>query len=378
MKIAQISPTFPPYMGGSGNVCYNYAQELAKRGHEVTVLTSAITGDDFNDNNDLFKTIRFHPWFQIGNAPFIPQLLSMDDYDILHLHYPFFFGAEMIYLLKKLKNVNYILSYHNNVSLEGFLDKLMVGYDFIGKKIVAGADKILFPTMDFYNTSVRNSYNLRAGSFQELPHGVDLSYFNAKVDIKKKHSIESKMILYVGTLDKAHYYKGLEYLMIAFKEVIKENHHVNLVIVGDGNLKDHYQNLARKYNIHHRTIFAGQISLFDELPSYYAACDMVVYPTISKTGESFGTVLIETMAAAKPVIASDVPGVRSIIDDGRDGFLTQPGNPSEIASKICRLLNNPELGIRMGKIGRKKVEEKYTWNRIIPQLEEVYRKSLQL
>ncbi|HHV35024.1 MAG TPA: glycosyltransferase, partial [Syntrophomonadaceae bacterium] len=118
MKIAQISATFPPYMAGTGNVCYQYALGLAKLGHEVTVYTSKCPDIDYK-YPDSIQVVSNEPLLKIGNAPIIPDLVKIKGHDIVHLHYPFFFGGELLYLNSKLSKEKYIVTYHNDVISSG-------------------------------------------------------------------------------------------------------------------------------------------------------------------------------------------------------------------------------------------------------------------
>jgi len=377
MKIAQVSATFPPYMAGTGNVCYHYAIELAKLDHEVTVFTSRYPDEDYT-YPDIITVKRFKPLFRIGNAPFIPQLLrEIKDFDIVHLHYPFFFGGEMIYFLKKSRNQKYVVTYHNDVILPGALNFPLKFYKVtIMKQILKNAEKIVATSLDY----ARNSELWRISEIQEkiieIPNGVDVERFNPKIDgeeIKARHNLEDKgIVLFVGALDKAHYFKGVEYLLQSFANI--KNKNSVLVIVGDGELKGHYMKLAEKLGIKNRTLFSGRVSSKD-LPKYYASADVVVLPSITM-GEAFGLVLIEGMATGKPVIATNLPGVRTVIDNGINGFLVPPKDVTSLTEKIEEVLEDELLQKKLGKHGREKVEKKYSWNVIGKKLEGVYRRAI--
>jgi len=82
------------------------------------------------------------------------------------------------------------------------------------------------------------------------------------------------------------------------------------------------------------------------------------------------------MACGKPVIASNLPGVRSVVSDGEDGLLVRPGDVEDLAEKIQMLLDDPQRRREMGERGRDKVEEKYAWPKIIPRLVRVYEEVL--
>jgi len=356
MKIAQVSATFPPYMAGTGNVCYYCSIELAKLGHEVTIFTSRYPDENYT-YPDIITVKRFKPIFRIGNAPFIPQLLrEIKDFDIVHLHYPFFFGGEIIYLLKKLKDLRYLITYHNDVILPGIL-------------ILRNAEKIIVASLDYAkNSDLWMIPDIRE-KIVEIPNGVDIDKFNPNIDgneIRVSYNIEDKdVILFVGALDKAHYFKGLEYLLHAF---VKVNKNSVLIVVGEGDLKKYYMNLAEKLGLKHRVLFVGKVSN-EKLPTYYASADIVVLPSII---EAFGLVLIEGMATGKPVIATNLPGVRTVVDNGINGYLVEPKNIKELAEKIEFLLENEKIRKKFGRKGREKVEKKYSWKKIAKKLEKVY------
>jgi glycosyltransferase involved in cell wall biosynthesis len=104
-----------------------------------------------------------------------------------------------------------------------------------------------------------------------------------------------------------------------------------------------------------------------------AACDILCLPS---TQESFGGVFTEAWSLGKPVVGCDIPAVRSVIDDGQDGLLTQQ-DPDEIAKRLVYLLGEPEARERMGQCGKAKVNARYTWPRLAQATERVYRQVLQ-
>ena len=379
MKIAQISATFPPYAGGTGNVCYNYSIELAKMGHEVTVFTSNNMDEKYN-SPDLIKVNAFKPLFKIGNAPFIPELLRINNYDIIHLHYPFFFGAEMIYLISKFRQQKYFITYHNDVILEGFIGFFLMIYNKIMLKLILNnVSKLCVTSLDYANNSLIENIVKDNEKVIEIPNGVNLDKFILDTDIntlKTKYKLENKdIILFVGALDKAHYFKGVEYLLSSLKLVLDQKK-VNpfLVIVGEGELKNHYYKLSQKLGIEANVRFVGKLD-DKKLVEYYKLSDLVILPSINK-GEAFGLVLVEAMALSKPVIASNLPGVRTVVDDGINGFLVEPQNANELSSKIQCMFKEKKILKKMGKNGRKKVEEKYSWKNIVKKLENQYKEVL--
>ena len=96
LRIAHVTATFPPYQAGTGIVCYHNARELARRGHVVHVYTASYGDAPAQEDLDGFTIHRLPALFRFGNAPCLPRLLKIKDFDIIHLHHPFIFGAELI------------------------------------------------------------------------------------------------------------------------------------------------------------------------------------------------------------------------------------------------------------------------------------------
>ena len=372
MNIAEISAIFPPYLSGTGNVCYHNAIELAKLGHNVTVFTSRFPNIDYI-YPDIIKVNRYKPIFHIGNAPLISELLDIKDFDIVHLHYPFYFGGEIIYLNSKLRKQKYIITYHQDVIFEGLMNIIpKIHYSTLAKMIINNANKICITSFDHANNSfIKGIVNKRRNDIIEIPNGVDVNRFNPKVDgdpIRKKYLINNeKIILFVGTLDKAHYFKGVEYLLKSFRQL--RNHYAKLIIVGDGELKKYYELLSQKLGVDSNIIFAGKVT-DNDLPKYYSASDLLVLPSIS-AGEIFGLVLVEAMSTGKPVISTNLPGVRTVVDDNINGFIVKPKNVEDLTSKIDYILENDSIGKEFGRNGRKKVENSYSWGKIGKRLEKL-------
>lgn len=375
LNIAEISSTFPPYLAGTGNVCYHNSIELAKLGHNVTVFTSRYPDIEMSYSySDLIKVKRFKPIFRFGNAPLMPQLLEIKNFDIIHLHYPYYFGGEIIYLISKLRKQKYVVTYHQDVILKGFMNIFpKIHRSTLFNTIINNASKICVTSCDHArNSFIKKIVEKRNDSIIEIPNGVDINVFRSDIDsslIRKKLSIDNhKIVLFVGALDKAHYFKGVEYLLKSF--TMLKNDDAILIIIGDGDLKEYYRSLAEKLGVGHKTVFAGRIS-DEDLPKYYHLSEVVVLSSIS-VGEIFGIVLIEAMSTEKPVIATNLPGVRSVVDDGINGFLVKPKDIEDLAYKIDYMLDNDNIRRKFGKNGRKKVENFYSWEKIGKKLEIVY------
>lgn len=121
----------------------------------------------------------------------------------------------------------------------------------------------------------------------------------------------------------------------------------------------------------HTVELVGNIR-YEDLPVFLQKTDIGLVP--SAYPEPFGIVNIEIMACGLPVIATKVGGIPEIVVDGETGLLIEPNNPHELAMAIEKLLDFPDLRKRMGKAGRKRVVEKFSWEKHLEHLIEIYRK----
>lgn len=374
MKIAHVTATFPPYWGGTGNVAYYNACELARRGHEVHVFTAQYTLNGYHDPEEIIVHRLWTP-FRIGNAPLTPALITtLRRFDLIHLHWPFIFGAELTWLALQLSRIPYVMTYH--LDLKADIKWIFGPYQRLwGSILTRGARKVLAVTEDHLKSSQVFPYlKSRPEDILEVPNGVDITQFNPGVPsatFRDRYNIPDNdcVILFVGAMDKAHEYKGVPDLINAIGLLNIPN--VWLVLVGGGELLPTYQVMATHLPLHSQkqVIFTGSIE-HSKLPIYYAASDFCVLP--SRLPESFGMVLVEAMACGKPVIASDSPGVRSVVSDGEDGLLFNKGDIADLNEKIIMLFSSSELRWEMGKKGRTKVEAKYTWSNVAQRLEKAY------
>jgi glycosyltransferase involved in cell wall biosynthesis len=378
LRISIITPSFPPYFSGMSNVAFHNALELAKLGNEVTVYTPNFSREMVYPKILNIKKLRCI--IRYGNSSLPLKLFSIpyDSYDVVHLHYPFYFGGDIVYISSKLKKFDYILTYHMDVILQGILKRLFIKiHDVVlMKRTVQTAKRIIVSSYDYAKHSkIKDIIDRERNKVIEIPPGVDLERFTPNVSgasIREKFRIDEseKVILFVGALDKSHYFKGLDYL---FKSLVKlKALEWILLVVGDGELKPYYIKLARRFSIYNRVIFASSVP-YEELPRYYAASDIFVLPSINM-GEAFGLVLLEAMASGKPVIASRLPGVRTVVKENKTGLLVEPQNIEELTLKLKFLLTNYEIGLKFGRNGRKEAEN-YSWPNVARKILNTYKNS---
>jgi glycosyltransferase involved in cell wall biosynthesis len=376
LRIAHITAAFPPYRSGTGTVCYHNALEAARIGHDVHVFTADYGAQPaLGDDPDGVTVHRLKPIFRVGNAPLLPGLLNVGRFDVIHLHYPFIFGAELASMRSLLSRTPYVITYHQDVILGGAMGRAVLAHEaLVGRAILRGAQRLMFTTLDYGRASrVGDLMDRLGGRVIDMPNGVDPAVFHPHIDtsaLRDRYRLTpaDRVALFVGGLDRAHYFKGVPVLLEALARIADPR--VKAVIVGDGDLRAQFQGQASALGVAERVIFAGRVAQA-ELPAHYAMCDLLVLPSITM-GEAFGIVLLEAMACAKPVIASDLPGVRTVAAHGECGLVFPPGDSAALASALGRLFADGDLRRRMGANGRARVESTYAWARIGESLAQIY------
>ena len=370
MKIAQIACVFPPYQSGIGNAAFHFAEELSKLNNEVTVFTPIHKSDSKKKYG--FNLRELNPYLRYGNAAFLPQLIRrLKSFDIVHLHYPFFGAAEPVWLAKILGQAGKKLVIHYHMDIESLptVAKILSLSDKLTRaSLFRRADAITCASLDYLeNSQIKKIYKETPTKFFTIPFGVDLEKFKPAGDwpLKKNN------ILFVAALDRAHYFKGLDVLLKAMTLINKE---IKLTIVGSGELLAGYQSQANELGIAQRTNFVGAVA-DNELSKYYQQADLLILPSINKH-EAFGLVLVEALASGMPVIASDLPGVRSVFVNGQQGYLVAPGRHTILAEKIKSALSNDTDWIKMCQQARIWAEEKYSWQKVGESLNNLYHQLL--
>ena len=364
MKIAHVVSTYPPYQGGMGNVAQAMHEALLPRGHASVVFTpeyQAISAES--------TIVRLKPWLRFGNAAWIPQVYRhLREFDIIHLHYPFYGGAEAPALFKRLHpKARMVITYHMDTLGSGIVSTVSTLYNFfIRGAILRTGDVVTVSSRDYVDHSALAKY--ASLPVVELPFGVD-PVFRPKLEAK--HHGQDLQVLFVGGLDKAHYFKGLSVLLQAIAAC---RHPVRLSIVGSGDLQTQYQQQANQLGLADKVKFLGKLPR-PALVEAYQGSDVTILPSIDRS-EAFGLVLLESMACQTAVIASNLPGVRTLARQGTTGLVVPPGDFQALSSAIDSLASDRKQLAKFSQQASAVVEQEYRWPKIIDRLEALYRGSL--
>jgi glycosyltransferase involved in cell wall biosynthesis len=170
----------------------------------------------------------------------------------------------------------------------------------------------------------------------------------------------------VGAIGRLVWQKGLEHLIQAAAEILAAVPEAWFLVVGKGPLRPNLETLARELNISDRIIFTGFRSDIRELLS---AIDILVVPSLL---EGFPMITLEAMAMAKPIVATQLPGIKEQISDGVEGILVPPNNSKALGVAVLSILQDKKLASTLGGAARSRVESCFSVEKMVGETEKVY------
>lgn len=231
------------------------------------------------------------------------------------------------------------------------------------------ADYIIANSFSTKNTLLSNSPWLNSDKIEVVYKGINptpyLTSTNEGMRIRKEFQITSGdyLIGFVGQIDER---KCIKDIIKSIPLVLQEIPNAKFLFVGEGNLQDYLLEQRSKLGLTKKIIYAG---FRKDIPAIMKAIDLLILP--SKV-EGFGYVLIEAMAAAKPVVATNVSSIPEIVQHGETGLLIPVHRPKKLAEAIVTILKDKNLADFMGQNGRKRVLANFTIDRMISRIESIF------
>jgi glycosyltransferase involved in cell wall biosynthesis len=386
MKICQIVPWFPSLKpttleSRQGVFWYRQVIKLNERGHEFKVISIEWSGQsDYEPINNGIEVYRIPYLFSKVGYP-IPNFIKLTNKIkeicnnwhpdiIVYSHMEYLTALPSLYFKNRIK-IPVIVTIDSLPGVTWFCgNKIIdtVGYlhsMLIGKRIFKVADGIQFLSSELYKSIPK--LNIDAKKVFLITTGVDTEIFKpgdgkeflrAELDIKE----DDIAILYVGRLDLV---KGVNYLLEAAKEIIPNYKNIKFLIVGDGSLREQYESFAKSFS--DNIVFTG---FREDIAALMNIADMFVLPSLS---EGAPNVIMEASSSGLPVIATEVGEMPEMVLDGKTGILVKSKDVNGLVSALKKLIDNSLLAKRMGKAGRKRMEEEYSWDIICGKIENAYR-----
>jgi len=230
--------------------------------------------------------------------------------------------------------------------------------DLVIRKNIERAEKVTATT-----EILKEKYQIPDWKCEIIPNGVDTDLFRDYGDTKKELGLDGFVVGYVGVLRE---WVDLEPVFRAL--AVLDNKEIKMVVVGKEGKFEENVNLARKYGVSDRVIFVGMIP-HSQVPKYISAMDVCLIPfranAISKS--ALPLKLFEYMACKKPIISTEIPGVKRVAGDR----LLYASTRDEYKENILKLYNNQDLRLKLGEKGRQLVIENYNWKHISERLNDI-------
>jgi glycosyltransferase involved in cell wall biosynthesis len=361
LTILQIAPYYPPHLGGMERVVESLAAGLGER-HQVQVLTTNIGADGTpRRSRQGGVTIHRHRSVELAHTPvalgLALSLLRQPRTAIVHLHSAHALMPELVALTAGARRQRFVLHFHLDVDATGRLGWLLPAYKkhVFGRVLrTAAAVLVLTPAQAEF---VQSTYGVPQQRVFVVPNGVDRAYF---MPIRQPTDRPLEL-LYVGRLSPQ---KNVGRLLDAMN-LVRER--VRLRIVGDGELRQSLEAQATRLSLTD-VAFRGP-KLGPDLVRAYAEADAFVLPSDK---EGMPLVALEAMAAALPIVATDVPGNAELLGDV--GLLSAP-DPAALAAAIDAVAGDPELRLRLSRRSATAAPA-YAWDAVVRTVEEVYAEVL--
>jgi len=348
-------------------VAHIEVKALNKRGHEAWLMAPE-TGRLMAAPERVSRL----PAIKLGNAA---RILAVDkivsDADVVHLHYPFYGTAGRVAALRKTGVIKRLaMTLHMDAEAGGLRGIFFNGHRrWCQSKILSAADALFVSSMDYAeHSSYAPLARAHDARLVELPFGADVDVFAPGPREPERFGIPSnaKIVGTVSVMDAAHPFKGVDVLLKAVADLPADTH---LLLVGDGDRRAKYEKLACDLGLAERAHFVGRLEEAG-LVAALRTVDVFAFPSVSRA-EAFGLAMLEAMACGAPVVASDLPGVRSVAKDA--GLIVKVGDAWAVSAALKRLLSDETERRRLSSAARAKAL-RYSWERHTDKMIAVYEK----
>ena len=362
LRIAVVTEYYYPHLGGVCEHVHFFAREARRRGHHVDIITSNLPGAEPQPH--VIRLGHSQPVYANGSQARLTigvglrrrmrKVLRRGHYDIVHVHSPL---TPMLPLLAiEEADVPVVGTFHT------YFDRSR-GYSLLNDFFQRRLDMLAAAICVSHSTTVALERYFSA-AWRIIPNGIDTDVFHPSVGAPPAIRKDVPSILFLGRFDPRN---GLSTLIDSFRRVKGKGRRAQLVVVGDGPLREHYYKQARGDD---DITFVGAV--LEGRPSYYAHSSIYACPT---TKASFGITLLESMACATPIVCSDILGFRDVVVHEREALMTPCGDRDALADALVRLLDDENLRIQLGTAGRHESMQ-YSWPRVTSQVLQVYHSVL--
>ncbi len=351
--------------GGITSYCLTLTAGLKEKGHCVYIASGggekveAFIGQGIGHIPVPIRTKQeFHPKVFISFVKLLPEM-KKKNIDVIHAHTRV--TQVLGSMLAAASRRPYLSTCH------GFFQKRLSRSLFScwGSVIIAISEQV--------KEHLVNDFGVGESRIRLIHNGIDIGKFRVP-DARSRQEARMSLGLeagpVIGIVARLSDVKGHAYLIKAMAEVVKQEPKATLLIVGQGRMKKDLVRLSNDLNLDKHVVFIDSVS--DTLP-VLSATDIFVMPSIK---EGLGLGLMEAMACGLPVIGSAVGGIKSLIQDGRNGMLVEAANAPQLAGAITELLRDPGKAKELGAAAREFIERNFSRETMVDKTEEAYLECL--
>ena len=379
MKALVLTREYPPHVyGGAGVVVDQLTQALARR-MAVEVRCFGERPPDAGGHGIVVRG--YAPWARVSAGPdgprFAPSLETLSialamardhvDADIAHAHTWY---ADMAGLwIRTLYRIPLVVTLHSMEPLRPWkADQLSTGYllsTWIEKTAVEAADRVIAVSATM-REDILAHFRVDPSKVIVIHNGIDPERFRPtdKRDALDGFGVRTPYVLFVGRITDQ---KGIFHLLEAATRLPPG---VQVVLCASApDTPEIEARLRRAVSAHPNAVWINEMVPHDVVTQLYSHAAVFACPSVY---EPFGLINLEAMACETPVVASAVGGILEVVVDGETGLLVPPARPDALAAALTRVLEDPPLGRAMGRAGRQRVEERFSWARVAERTEQVY------
>ncbi len=303
------------------------------------------------------------------------QLTAREKFDVIHAHWVLP-NAPVAALVARQRNIPLVISMHGS---DVFMAEKNRVFGSTARWCFDRAAWLTACSDDLMQRAL--AIGAEENKTELIPYGADAKAFHvlpqdaARVRAELKLQRGEIMILAVGRMV---HKKGFEFLIGAMPNILRDAPHARLVLVGYGDLRDELETQAHALGLNGHITFAGRVPR-QEIPAYFAAADIVSVPSVrDEAGNVDGlpNVVLEAMAAGKPIVASNIAGFPDVIEHEASGLLVEEKNSDALANAIVKLARDKNLRERLGARGRVQVHENLNWEKVARKFTNVYERVI--
>lgn len=294
-------------------------------------------------------------------------LIRKGRYDIVHCHTSK--GGFVGRLAARLANVKVIIYSPHGDIFGGYFSKIKTCFFVWLERFAARfTDKIITLTKSGIDPYLKARIGKKS-QFDYIYNGVDIAALEKRnVSRKQKRQQlavgdDCPLVVTAGRLVPV---KGYKYLIEALPLIVREAPNIQVIFIGDGELREELLNKAKALKLENNALFLG---MRNDVPEIISCSDLFVLPSIN---EGFGIVLLEAMAMRRPIVATNVGGIPEVVLDGETGILVPPKDPVQLSDAILKLLKDTSLARRMGEYGYQRLKSCFDIKEIVLKTERLY------